>query len=549
MVEAGRGALLDLVRRHARDELPQLAILAGAAGLGNALVMAVANGAVSEPGEADALHLLLFALAVLIYALGQWATVRGSARVIEGVVHRLRVEILDRVRETDLVTLGRLDAGEVFAAVTRDTQAVSQAATLLSLGAQSTLLLAFTLLYLLWLSPVEFAVLLAAAAALAAALARRRRADDLAFAEGMGQERALLEDVSDLLDGIKEAKASPRRGAGLMAAIAAGTDAAARVKAAVAVRVSSGAVLMQAGVYLLIAALVFALPLLVVVEPEQRRRTVTALLFAVGSIAMLVQTIPQLAAADAAAADLVRLAERLPPDPAGAALLPSPGLAPVELRGVSFAWRDPAMGGALFQVGPLDLALRPGEVVFVTGGNGSGKSTLLRLAAGLLVPEAGTILLGGEAVTDANRQSYRDRVGAILGDLHLFRRPYGVAADPARVAALLEEYGLAGKVRLGPDRAWEGERALSGGQRKRLAMVGLLLEDPRIMVLDEWAADQDPAFRRRFYEEILPGFRAEGRAVLCATHDDRYFSAADRCYGMHDGRLLPMPQARGEDGV
>jgi putative ATP-binding cassette transporter len=302
-------------------------------------------------------------------------------------------------------------------------------------------------------------------------------------------------------------------------------------------------------VYLLIAALVFALPLLVVVEPEQRRRTVTALLFAVGSIAMLVQAMPQLAAADAAAANLVRLAKRLPPEPAGAALLPSPGPAPVELRGVSFAWRDPAMGAALFQVGPVELALRPGEVVFVTGGNGSGKSTLLRLVTGLLVPEAGTILLGGEAVADANRQSYRDRVGAILGDLHLFRRSYGVAADPARVAALLEEYGLAGKVRLGPDRAWEGERALSGGQRKRLAMVALLLEDSRIMVLDEWAADQDPSFRRRFYEEILPGFRAEGRAVLCATHDDRYFSAADRCFRMHDGHLSPMLKAREGDGV
>ncbi len=549
MAEAGRGALLDLLRRHARDELPRLAVLAGAAGLGNALVMAVANSAVAEPGEADALHLLLFALAALIYAFGQWTSVRGSARVIEGVVHRLRVEILDRVRETDLVTLGRLGAGEAFAAVTRDTQAVSQSATLVSLGAQSALLLIFTLLYLLWLSPVEFVVLLAAAAALAAALARRGRADHLAFAEGMGRERALLEDVTDLLDGIKEAKASPRRGAALMAAIATRTEAAARVKAAVAVRVASGSVVVQAGAYLLIATLVFALPLLAEVEPDQRRRTVTALLFAVGSIAVLVQTLPLLAAADAAAANLVSFAERLPPEPAGTALLTPPGTAPVELRGVSFAWRDPAMGAALFQVGPVELALRPGEVVFVTGGNGSGKSTLLRLVTGLLVPEAGTILLGGEAVADANRQSYRDRVGAILGDLHLFRRSYGVAADPARVAALLEEYGLAGKVRLGPDRAWEGERALSGGQRKRLAMVALLLEDSRIMVLDEWAADQDPSFRRRFYEEILPGFRAEGRAVLCATHDDRYFSAADRCFRMHDGHLSPMLKAREGDGV
>ena len=129
----------------------------------------------------------------------------------------------------------------------------------------------------------------------------------------------------------------------------------------------------------------------------------------------------------------------------------------------------------------------------------------------------------------------------INSDPHLFRRPYGLARDPAQVAALLEEYGLTGKVALLPDGSWDGV-ALSGGQRKPLAMVSLLLAAPPIVILDEWAADQDPAFRRRFYEHILPELRTRQCAALCATHDSRYFAVVDQCYILRDGRLMPSTQ-------
>jgi putative ATP-binding cassette transporter len=184
----------------------------------------------------------------------------------------------------------------------------------------------------------------------------------------------------------------------------------------------------------------------------------------------------------------------------------------------------------------VDLEVAAGQIVFIAGGNGSGKTTLLRMAAGLLAPDSGALLYRGEAITPANRQAYRDRVGSVFSDMHLFRRPYGIDPDPTVLAALLRDYGLEGKVSLRPDGAWEG-LALSGGQRKRLGIVSLLLEDPRIVILDEWAADQDPSFRRHFYEDVLPALRRRGCAVLCATHDDRYFATADCCYILRDGRL------------
>jgi putative ATP-binding cassette transporter len=78
---------------------------------------------------------------------------------------------------------------------------------------------------------------------------------------------------------------------------------------------------------------------------------------------------------------------------------------------------------------------------------------------------------------------------------------------------------------------------LSSGQRKRLALVSAYLEDRPIYLFDEWAADQDPAFKRVFYTELLPDLKAKGKTVIVITHDDAYFSCADRIIKLEDGRV------------
>lgn len=531
-------ALLALLQEQSGRRLVRLAVLSGVAGLGNALVMAVASHTVSS-GEATHRRLALFVLAVIIYVIAERGVVRGSAREIEQVVHHLRMQLLDRVRNADYAALGRLQPAEAYAAVTRDTQAISQAATALTLASQAVILLFFTLIYLLWLSPLEFAVLAVAGTLLAIFTSWRTTQDRAALDSAVGQERMLLADVTGLLDGFKEAKVSSRRRYAQLGGITAASDVIALAKAAVGGRTAAGAVAVQTGVYLALALLVFGLPLVTVVDPSAQRQTVTALLFAAGSISLLVQGIPILSAADEAAESLAQLAARLPPEQAGQAPLPE-GPAEVDVKAAAYTWRD-AAGRPLFQLGPLDLRVAAGQIVFITGGNGSGKSTLLRMMSGLLLPETGTLSCRGETVTAENLQTYRDGIGVIPSDPHLFRRAYGLARDPEHVAALLEEYGLTGKVALLPDGSWDTV-ALSGGQRKRLAMVSLLLAEPSIVILDEWAADQDPAFRRRFYEQILPELRTRQCAVLCATHDSRYFAVADQCYILRDGRLTPTIQ-------
>ena len=171
------------------------------------------------------------------------------------------------------------------------------------------------------------------------------------------------------------------------------------------------------------------------------------------------------------------------------------------------------------------------------GGNGSGKTTFVRLLTGLYAPTSGDILVNGRRIEAAGRQRYRTLFGALFTDYHLFDRLYGLRTiDPERVADLLRTMRLEWKAHLDRDRF--STTALSHGQRKRLALTATLLEDKPVHMFDEFAVDQDPAFRRFFYEEMLVDLRRRGKTIVAVTHDDRYFGVADRVLRMADGRFV-----------
>ena len=139
----------------------------------------------------------------------------------------------------------------------------------------------------------------------------------------------------------------------------------------------------------------------------------------------------------------------------------------------------------------------------------------------------------------ALRQLRCDKVIApIFFDCHLFDRVYGQIPNEAqqeRANELLELMRIAHKTQMEAGRLTN--LSLSSGQAKRVAMVLALLEDKPLLLLDEWAADQDPEFRHFFYNDLLPRLRLEGKTIIAVTHDDRYFHLADHVYRLEYGRL------------
>jgi putative ATP-binding cassette transporter len=220
----------------------------------------------------------------------------------------------------------------------------------------------------------------------------------------------------------------------------------------------------------------------------------------------------------------------------------------VKLEGVTFSYCD-GRDDTSFMLGPVDLTLRPGEVVILAGGNGSGKTTLVELISGLSKPDSGVVRLDGRMLEDQDRDAYRQLFSVVFADGHLFPDFLGLRGDSieSRACYGLERLGLAGRVSVRGSSF--STLDLSQGQRRRLALLGALLEDRPISIFDEWAANQDPSFKHMFYHTLLPELRAAGKALLIISHDENHFDIADRVLRLQDGRLIEeCPLGMGDGG-
>ncbi|HEB9336285.1 TPA: multidrug ABC transporter permease/ATP-binding protein [Campylobacter coli] len=206
----------------------------------------------------------------------------------------------------------------------------------------------------------------------------------------------------------------------------------------------------------------------------------------------------------------------------------------ISFKNTSFSYDDN------FHLNPVNLELKKGELIFLIGKNGSGKSTFCMLLTGLFKPSEGEIFVDDMKIDDDNLDIYRSLVSAVFSDFHLFTKTLTKEkfADEEKIASWLEFLELKGKTRVEDHELVLTK--LSTGQKKRLAMLIALLEERDILVLDEWAADQDPVFRRFFYKKLLPLLKEQGKTIFAITHDDAYFDSADRIFLAEEGNISEL---------
>lgn len=211
----------------------------------------------------------------------------------------------------------------------------------------------------------------------------------------------------------------------------------------------------------------------------------------------------------------------------------------LEFKNVEFRYDENSFG-----IGPIDLSIKRGELIYVIGGNGSGKSTFANLLTGLYQAQKGHLCVDGKPITQEQILDYRKLFSAVFSDFHVFRQLLNKQGDIAcekDIDKWLERFQMQHKVS-----ANDGVLSavdFSQGQKKRLALILAALEDRECLLLDEWAADQDPQFRHLFYTEILPYFNQQGKTIIAITHDDHYFDSADRILKMDEGKLYELSQS------
>ncbi|AXP09355.1 multidrug ABC transporter permease/ATP-binding protein [Campylobacter hepaticus] len=190
-----------------------------------------------------------------------------------------------------------------------------------------------------------------------------------------------------------------------------------------------------------------------------------------------------------------------------------------------------------FSLNPVNIELKKGELVFLIGKNGSGKSTFCMLLTGLFKASKGRIYLDNMLINDDNLDQYKALISTVFSDFHLFTKTLSKEefASEEKIAFWLKFLELQDKTKIQDHDL--SLTQLSTGQKKRLAMFIALLEERDILVLDEWAADQDPVFRRFFYKKLLPLLKNQGKTIFAITHDDTYFDMADRILLANNGNI------------
>jgi putative ATP-binding cassette transporter len=520
-------SFLQLVRREMHGSMPKLLFMSSIGGISNASILAAINTGVQETSSGQKPGLwaaALFLVALFLFMkTQQYVTITATAE-IEAIIHKLRVRIMDLIRRSELLEIDKIGRARIVASVTSDTAVLTQASNMLCFTVQGAVLIFFVGLYVAYLSITAFLLTVVIVSGAATIFHYKNRQLAEQKAESAAWERRLFDRLTDFLDGFKEVRLNDARSDDLFHDALDVSKTAANIKIRTQAETFKMIVTSQISMYVLLGAVVFVAPNLSdTLGGSSIAKTTTALLFVVGACFGLVQSIPILLNANASAYRIDRLEDALQStlvDEERRAIVAPKHFERIQMRSIEFRYVD-KFSDTVFKIGPIDFTLERGELVFITGGNGSGKSTFLRVFAGLYPPDSGEVFLDGRPVTDANRDEYRGLMSAIFFDYHLFQRLYGISdAEPGEVDRLLTLFRLADKTSLtaGEFRTLD----LSGGQRRRLALIVSLLEKRPIMLLDEWTAEQDPEFRGKFYDELLPEMMRAGATIVVITHDDRY---------------------------
>lgn len=498
-----------------------------------------------KPGEIQLDAIILFVTLVASYYLARYYALSRISTHVEHVINETRKRISDKIQRTNLKNFEGIGKEYFYTTLTTDSQIISQSSIQI-INASGSLVMALSgSIALLIISLPAFIVtmtLLAAITSLYLSMRKMVVGDLVKISE---KENQFFAALNDLLLGFKELKLNSDKSEGFIKNhLHKLANEVFELKAHVANRVSKAIILSQIFMYIIIGTIVFILPNIQPDEINAIAPAVALLLFMNGPIVEVVGLVNILDRTNNCIDNLENIENTLDSFQNNQIAIENKevrhkdfsGFNTLKCENAVFSYTD-EKNGSSFTLGPMNFELTKNEIVFIVGGNGSGKSTFLKILTSLYRPDEGKIYIDGNPLSSDRLTAYRNLFSPIFVDFHLFERFYGKhELDDDKVDALLDQMGLSGTTDIIDKKITR--RELSTGQRKRLALIVSILEDKAIFLFDEVAADQDPVFRKYFYETIIPNLKSEGKTVIAVTHDDKYFSVADRVLKMDYGKLV-----------
>jgi putative ATP-binding cassette transporter len=523
---------------HSRLVLAMSSLAGIAGGLASTVLIALTATILNRTGSPPALYAGAFLGLCALLPASRFLSQLLLLNLLQRALLALRVRLSQRVLAAPLSQLESLGAPRLLATLTNDIGLIVESISLVPALFMNLAVLLSCLAYLGWLSPTvlgEVLVFIAlGVAAYQLPLVRALRHFQLSrqrLNEVTAQVRAITE-------GAKELKMHRARRSGFLEAVRTSTDLFQSENRKGSVLLAAGTSLGQVLFFLVLGFLVLLLPRIQHVDHKILLGYTIVLFQILATLEVVLTSLPFFSRASVAAKTVQELGFSLQSEPVAQPAAADPAWRQIELAGVRHTYFRENESES-FQLGPIDAVFERGQTIFLVGGNGSGKTTLAKLLIGLYPPAAGEIRLGGRPVCGEHLESYRELWSVVFSDFFLFDQLFGLAASGGE----LDQQTLGYLQRLRLDRKVQVKDGalstldLSQGQRKRLALLTAYLEDRPIYLFDEWAADQDPAFKAIFYLEILAELKQRGKTVFVITHDDHYFHVADRIIKLDYGRI------------
>jgi putative ATP-binding cassette transporter len=517
------------------------------AGAATVALLGTINGVLNQPGGLAGGLLLTFIGLCGVALFGRMASDVSTNFVGQRLVAQVRKSLAQKILAAPIDALERYRTHRLMPVLSQDVDMISDVAFALS-GMLISLAVALGCLsYLAFLSPPLFGLMLVALVIGITVQLMAQIRGEAGFWKAREQEDQLHKAYRAISEGAKELRMHRTRRTRMFSGQIERIVDTIRVVNGRAINTYVIATAFGSALFFLLIALILGWAAFQPTEPAVLSGFVLVLLFLKGPLDQIALLLPGVGRAKVAFQRIGDLSARFAtPEPHLHLERASNGVIlknEIGMRGVRYAFDAPE-GGEAFTLGPIDLELRRGEMVFVVGDNGSGKTTLIKLLLGLYAPQSGDVLIDGSAVKPEGRDDYRQLFTTVFSDFYLFEDLVageeseggaGMEVLPETALPYLERLEIAHKVSL--KNGAFSTTDLSTGQRKRLALVHAYLEGRPVLVFDEWAADQDPTFRHLFYTELLPELRAKGHLLVVISHDDRYFHLADRVITMHAGRI------------
>jgi cyclic peptide transporter len=292
--------------------------------------------------------------------------------------------------------------------------------------------------------------------------------------------------------------------------------------------------------YILLGVIIFALPALIKIDMLQIAAFITSVLFMMAPISQLVMFFPVFNTFKISIERIEKINKQLEEDARNTHVTEFSITQFNSIRFENLFYQYQEDDQNTFSVELAEFTIRKGEVIFIVGGNGSGKTTFINLLVGLYKPLSGKVFIDEKEVTWQEFHAFSNSMAVVFTDHHMFFDNYDehdLSDQNEQVKYMRKLVNLDNILKLDAD----GNKAdvrLSKGQQKRLALMLALMENKPILVLDEWAAEQDPKNRKYFYTELLSILKDMGKTVVAISHDEDFYHIADRVVRFDFGKIV-----------